>query len=273
LAVGIFPEEKEMLEGKRSIEKMGSIKFFDSNCSIGRRSIVNPHSFYDTAELLIAMKYYGIGRAMVYHSLGREYNPVEGNRMLMDEINDCNILYPIWCIMPHHTGEFPAPTELAEQLRTSGIKAVTLFPSERDQRFSLEPWSCGEMFSMLEEYRIIVMLGIDQTTWAEVYRLLKDFSELRLLLKGVGYDNNRILYPLMEKFPNLYIETSGVNAHLGIEDICKRFGAGRMVFGSGMPEFSGGAAVTLIYYAQISDEDKNAISNVNLDSLLRGVRL
>jgi predicted TIM-barrel fold metal-dependent hydrolase len=46
-----------------------------------------------------------------------------------------------------------------------------------------------------------------------------------------------------------------------------------MVFGTGMPVYSGGAAVSMINYARISEKEKRLIAHENMESLMEGVRL
>ena len=57
----------------------------------------------------------------------------------------------------------------------------------------------------------------------------------------------------------------------GIEDTVERFGASRLVFGSGMPNVSGASSVALLTYARISDEDKALIGSGNIKRLLSEV--
>ena len=82
--------------------------------------------------------------------------------------------------------------------------------------------------------------------------------------------NNQKL--ILKKHKNLYLETFGFKAQDGIEEVCKVFGAERLIFGSGMPESSGAAAVTMITYANISFEEKQMIASENLEKLLGGVK-
>jgi predicted TIM-barrel fold metal-dependent hydrolase len=252
---------------------METVNFFDSSCIVGRRNIVDPGSFYKTEDLVRKMEHYGVEKAMVYHSMAREYDPQTGNDMLMDEIKGYKQLYPVWVVMQHHTGEVPAPAELAVEMKRKGIKAVRMFPAPTDLNFSIAEWNCGELFSMLEKYRIPLFIGSDQINWNEVHALLKDHPQLRLVLTDVGYRCNRNLYATFEKFENIYIETFSYKVHRGIEEICKRFGAGRLIFGSGMPVYSAGSAASMIRYANISIKEKQMIAGENLEKLLGGVCL
>lgn len=249
------------------------LNFFDCSCIVGRRSLVNPGSFYRTAELLERMDRYGIGKALVYHASAREYDPACGNDALRQELPATSRLLPVWVILPHHTGEFPPPEQLAEQMKQHGVKAVRMFPGPAEQSFSMAEWSAGELLSFLEHYRIPLLLGANQLAWQELYQLCQSYRNLPLLLTDAGYRAARILYPLLESCPNLRLETYSYKVNDGIADICRRFGAERLVFGSGMPVFSGAAAVSMIQYAEIEQEEKRKIAEGNMLRLLEEVRL
>lgn len=246
------------------------LNFFDCDCSFGRRSVVNPGSFHKLEDLLEHLQFYGIERALVYHAMAREYDPAYGNDLLMKEIAGYGQLYPVWVVMPHHTGEFPAPAVLLEQLRRNNVRAVRMFPGDNDHAYSLAGWNSGELLSMLADQKIPLLIGMDQLNWNDLHALGNDYPGLVVILSGVGYGSDRNLYPLLRKFANLHIETIGYKPHNGIEEFCRLFGAQRLIFGSGMPVFSGGSAVSMINYARISDAEKQLITGGNLARLLSG---
>jgi len=252
---------------------MEPLMYFDCSCSIGMRGILYPDSFYKVADLLDRMKRYGIHKALVYHSMAREYNPVIGNKMLMEEIKNNPILLPVWVVMHHNTDEFPTPDDLLKQMKANNIKAVRMFPAPADQSYSIAEWNCGELLSVIEKHHIPLMLGLDQLGWNELHELCDNHPEMKLILTDVAYRMDRNAFALMKKFDNLFIETMGYKAHNGIEEMCSRFGAGRLVFGSSMPLLSGGAAVSMINYARISEDEKKMIAYKNMEDLLGGVLL
>jgi hypothetical protein len=251
---------------------MKALKFFDCNCRIGMRSIVNPGSFYKTEDLVGKMKYYGIEKALVYHSMAREYSPIIGNEMLTREIANFPSLYPVWIVMPHHTGEFPSPGILVEQLRKYNVRAVRMFPSQFEQNFSIAPWNCGELYTKLDAHRIPIFISLDQLSWNDIYELRSNYPKLRIILTEVNYRTDRNLYFIMEKFPNIFIEVSGYKVHHGIEEICRRYGAERLIYGSGMPVYTG-SSVSVIHYARISGLEKRKIAYENLNTILEEVTL
>ena len=251
---------------------MKPLKFFDCNAIVGKRRIKNPGSFYKTDELLRKMKYYGIENALVRHSLAVEYDPITGNQALTEEIKNHPNLNGTWIILPHHTGEFPNPLQLNKQLKENNIKTVAMYPKEH--MYSLYDWVCGEIFEMLEEYNIPLLINHDQIiNYKDLHELLTGHPNLRIILTDLHYNTGRNLYPLLNKFENLYIETIGFKVHNGIEDVCKKFGANRLIFGTCAPVYSGGAAIAMITYAQITNEEKSMIASGNLEKILKEVSL
>jgi len=195
-----------------------------------------------------------------------------GNHALPDELKNHPKLSGTWVLLPHHTGEFPTPAELKDQLRASNIKTVTMYP--KDHMYNLYEWVCGDLFDMLEECNIPLFINHDQIiNYKDLHEVLNCHPKLRIILTDLHYNTGRNLYPLLDKFNNLFIETIGFKVHGGIEDVCRKFGTGRLVFGTCAPVYSGGAAVAMITYAQISDDEKCMIASGNLERLLKEVRL
>jgi predicted TIM-barrel fold metal-dependent hydrolase len=64
------------------------------------------------------------------------------------------------------------------------------------------------------------------------------------------------------------IEISGYQPHRAIEEIAQRFGARRLLFGSGLPVFEPGSAVAMVTYAELPQDQKQMIAGGNLESLL-----
>ena len=221
------------------------------------------------------MDQYGIESAMVSHAVARELDPIAGNQMLMDEIADAPRLSPIWVLLPHHTREFPAPDELIAQMKAQNVRMATMFASTANYYFSLSEWNCGELYTALEAHQIPLLLAMGEfdPNLEGLYAILEKHPNLPLILTNVTYRVSRNLYPLMKRFPRLYVETFGFKGQDGIADLCEVFGAERMIFGSGMPVACGASAVAMITYSTISDSDKQKIASENLEALLGGVSL
>lgn len=247
------------------------VNFFDSNCVIGKRSIRRPGitgeaEFYSIEDLLAEMDYTGISDALVYHSLAKEYVPMLGNRRLMDEISGHERLHPCWVVMPNGTGEMPHPESLVSEMLECNVRAARIFPS--DHLFSLSDWCSAELLKELEKHRIATIIELDQIGWDGLHGFCSRYPNLPLIVTNLGYRINRYLYPLLEKFKNLHVETSAYQIHMGMRDICEKFGAERIIFGSRMPFFTPGPAVNMITYSLVSEKEKKMIAGGNLARLL-----
>jgi hypothetical protein len=215
------------------------------------------------------MKYFKIEEALVYHSVAREYSPMEGNEILMREIKDIATFHPCWVLCPHHTGLMSDAKTIISMMISRGVKAARLFPMNYD--FSLVEWICGDLLSLLEEHRIPVFINIEETNWKEIYEVCNLHPYLPLIITEVGAQPQYI-YPLFERFDNLYLEISCYLINRGIEDISQRFGAKRLIFGSGMPVRDPGSVLTTVRYSDVSEKGKNLIAGGNLRQLLESVR-
>jgi len=246
------------------------MKFFDCNCSIGRTNITNPGSF-DSPEILVKkMEEYGIGDALVYHAVARDHVPAEGNPLLDEITEKFTNIHPVWIIMPHYTGEFPEPEKLYSIMVGKKIKAVRIFPSAQRHNFSIKKYSLEPLMQMLSDYKVPLFVDIDEIGWENIDGFLEDYPGNPVVLCNTGYRSDRFLYPLMEKFSNLHIETSRFISNFGIEALCSRFGPERILFGTQMPLYTGAGAVYYIKNLELDQKDKEKIASQNLERLLGG---
>ncbi len=250
---------------------MDKMRFFDCNCSIGRIGYPHLLDIPDVSGLRREMKTAGIEEALVYHVLARDGHPPLGNTLLLEEIKGQAGLYPVWVLLPHHTGEMPPPERLLEEMKSKGVRAARVYPGRLHHSFTLAEWSSGELLTALETARLPLILDIEIVTWEEVHSLLQKYPQLPIVLANFTYRHNRFLYPLWERFDSLYIEISRFMGGGAIEDAVRRFGSRRILFGTNMPHYTGTAAVARLTYADISWDDKKAIAADNLDRILKEV--
>lgn len=245
------------------------MRFFDSNCCVGKLAVPLPAHYSGVAELAAAMERSGISDALVYHVLGKEYSPATGNQLILDEVREHPNLHPCWCVLPPHTGETPQLAELAGMMRAEGVRAVRVFP--KTHNWSLAEWSAGELLSTLEEHAIPLFIDFAETSCDQVYALCEKHPRLPVVLAGAPFRLSRLVYALLAMTTNLYIELSAFQLHHGIEDLCARFGARRLLFGTSAPHFNPAPSVMAVKYAGISEEEKALIASGNLQRLLDSV--
>lgn len=240
-------------------------ELFDCNVQIGRCGNPIPEYKMAAGDIVNHLRPMNINRALAYHAIAKELHPAEGNPTLLEESADLP-LYPCWVAMPHHTGEFPEPSELVCQMKLHNVRAVRLFPALHN--YSLDEWCAGELLTELEANRIPVLIESSQISMDKAASTLSNHPGLRLILLQPNYRSDRLIYPLLEKYENFMIETSYYVVCGGIEAICSKFGASHLVFGTGYPVYEPGAAISYITQADVSDEEKQMIACGNLERLL-----
>ncbi len=244
------------------------IVFFDCNCSFG--TIPRPAFQYArcASELLEEMDFCGISKGLVYHAGMRFSSPVIWNNGLLKQIKHEPRLIPTWAILPPQTGEMVNPQELFAEMKACGIQALRAFPQEH--RYCLDKLTFGSLFEVLIQYKIPLFA---KENILKLKDLLADFPDLTVVAMNQGpHSFERYLRPLLDAYPNLYVDTSYFITDGGIEEFCERYGPGRLLFGSGYPDNCRGGAVLHLLHADISEEAKKAIASDNLERLLNEAR-
>jgi predicted TIM-barrel fold metal-dependent hydrolase len=248
---------------------------FDVNCFLGRRAIHTPLPLPTTVpELLAEMDRLGIAEALVTHNMALDGHPWEGNQRLMREIAGQPRLHPCWMLLPT-TGEMPPPTRLVAEMRAQGVRAARMCPIQH--RYLFTEANVGDLLAALEAARIPLIVDFGMMAWSEEktdWRSLDDLCmrhpNLPLIVVGEGMAAPRRVYPLWQRHRNLLLETSYYQVHQGLSDIAERFGADKLLFGSGLPTREAGAPLMQLRYDFLSDADREAIGGGNLRRLLRG---
>lgn len=245
------------------------LKFFDCNCAFGPYR-TRVFRFARTAgELIEELDFSNIDRALVYHTAMRFDHPSVGNERVLKETAGNARLLPTWSLLPSQTRELPDTPSLLAAMRQSNVRALRLFPD--DHRYFLDEITWGDQLGVYSERRIPVFI------WAsldKIANLARSFPKLRIITGSQGSNPlDRYAWPLVERFPNLTFETSGYLVDGGIEEFCGRYGAARLIFGTGFPDNSSGAAMLALARAEINNDERLAIAATNLERLLAEVIL
>lgn len=243
----------------------GRLRYMDCNCQLGPFEEMEPPYFTEIDSLVAEMEYLGIESALVMHTWASRWSPARGNEKIDEMLADYDHLYPCYVGLPSATHELPDPGEFAENVRANH-GAVRLFPS--DHQFRLTPWCIGGLLAALEGESVPLMIDIKQTNWDEIAGILASFPDLPVVILDLYYRMNRYMYPLLEDHPNLHIETHTYQIPFGIEDVTRRFGPERLLFGTNLPVNEGGGALAQIAYSKLSDEHKQMVAGNNLRRLL-----
>jgi predicted TIM-barrel fold metal-dependent hydrolase len=253
------------------------VEVIDLDVSVGTAAGVGviPEHRATVTDLVNRLDQVGIHRAVAFHIVAREHAPRVGNQMLLKEIANSNRLIPAFVLLPPATEEQPAILDLVAEMVENGIRMVRLFPASglAGHRFALREWCIGPLLTALEEAGIPV--GIDfslfrrgEPPWDDIVEIASAHPDLRIALMDVQGRNNRTLYPLLERFPTVFIGSGGLNVHTGLEDVCRRFGAHRVFFSSGWPARSFGAARFTVDRSALSEAERRQVFSGTAHSLL-----
>jgi hypothetical protein len=248
---------------------------------VGRYSRYNPRSFYETERLLEELKYYGISDALIFHSLSMEHSPKPGNQYTLRESLKHPNLHPVWSFLPLSCGETSEPKVILENMRNANSRVARLFP--RRFYFDLEDLLLDGSFEVFAKHRIPVIIDFlgpphlssnmpSQIEWKKVFEVCQSYPDLPVIVSEFRTWSNRRMYQFMEKCPNLHVEISSLWSPFRlIEDLCRRFGAKRLIFGTRLPIRNPAGTLGMVNYSLISESEKRLIAGENLQKLMEAV--
>ncbi|HNQ35648.1 MAG TPA: amidohydrolase family protein [bacterium] len=252
------------------------LDWFDFNLYLGRPFRPVFGAVPDAAALQAELRRRGIGRALVWHIAQHDNFPGTGNRLLADELKGKNNLFGCWVVLPPQTGEIIGP-DFFPAMRRRRIRALRLFPESH--HFLLNRTVFGRFFDEVSERKIPVLLSTMKrgkgVGWPDIYSFLAEYPKLTCVLCDIGiWGVNRYTWPLLERYPKLYLETSCLALEAGGLDAgLARFGPERFLFGSGFPERYPEASQLPLVHAAVSESGRRLVAAGNAEKLLAEVEL
>jgi hypothetical protein len=246
-----------------------ALSFFDCNCMIGKRANRREGEPWSLEQLLADMKACGITDALVTHALSRDYDPVIGNQEISRLAAGINSLHCCWAIVPPSTGEIAPPDVFVREMLAKGVEAAIAYP--HTQNFSLSEWSLGPLLSVLELCRIPLLLPFGQCTWEEIEQLCGKHAGLPVIVTGLNYRQLRFLLPLWEKCRNLFVDLSWFSIHDGLAYLADHGVLRQVMFGTNYPLYQPGAAVAMVTYAHVKEEERKMVAGGTLRSMINGI--
>jgi len=244
------------------------LAFYDANVVVGRPRIQTLFAPVATpADLRSYLTTTGLAGALVWHWAQNDGHPEVGNALLEPFRGGAADVALCWGILPPGTDE---QAGLLERMRAARAGAVRLFP--QSHRYLLKRLVWGRLLDELSERRVPVLLSLEVAcSYEQAYELLADYPRLTCVLCDTGtWSMDRYTYPLLEHCPNLCLSTDMLSiTDGGVEGVVRRFGPGRLVFGTGFPRRYAEAAMLQLAHADIPEADRAAIASGNLQRLLR----
>ncbi len=243
--------------------------FFDAFTMAGPRARKHPAQPWKLDDILAEMDHCSISGALVASSMSITYDLLTENLRLCRQLEPHPQLFPIWNVMPHQTGEFPAPAELAPMMRDHDVRAVMVNPKTN----GWDPLAdhTGALFGSLQEQRIPVFLARGECdSYRDLDALLKRYPELPVVVTAVRWSEQRYLLPLLDTHPNLHLTFDNFQIHYGLEYLAATGHLDQCLYGSNAPMMAMGAHRAYVDYADIPDAAKAKIAGGNLIRLLKG---
>ncbi len=243
------------------------IALFDAHCGFGGAT-PGDTTRVSADELAAEMQRLGIARALV-RIVPEEMDSdiVDSSAQLSAACASHPFLLPCPVVVPNGGEGIPSEDEQIAQHARQGAGAVWIRPAA--DYWSLAEWASGPLFRALARRRMPVLVVESVVNVEQVGALAGAYPELRLLLAGASYRQQRVLRGLLRSFPNVYVVLGGAYCvHGGLEQFAAEFGAARVLFGTGFPRTEAMAAITYLMYSGLSEEEKQLIGSGNLERLL-----
>jgi predicted TIM-barrel fold metal-dependent hydrolase len=249
------------------------MRFFDCNVFYGLPTKRPLAPVATVEELLAAMDRAGVERALVWHILQHDASPQIGNQVLAEEIALHPRLVGCWTVAPNQGREYPPLQALFEEMKAARIVALRIFPDSH--RFLANEVSMGELFEQMVDQHVPLFVSLRRgMDWPGIYALLAEFPALTCVICDHGcWGMDRMFRPLLERYPNVHVDTAQYLLDGGIEALVADYGARRLLFGSGFPESYLGGMMMALKHARIPDEAKTAIAGGNLERIIEEAQL
>jgi predicted TIM-barrel fold metal-dependent hydrolase len=171
-------------------------------------------------------------------------------------------------VLPNQAHEFPTPDALFRQMREANVAALRAFPDSH--KFLLNEVAMGDLLMAMAARRVPLLLSVKRgIAWPAIYDLLAEIPDLTCVICDHGcWGEDRLFRPLLDRYPNVYVDTAQYLLDGGIEALVADYGARRLLFGSGFPESYFGGMMMALKHAQIPLAAKEAIAHGNLARLI-----
>ncbi len=237
---------------------------FDVNGSVGCPANARP-AFRTPADLLRHMDRLGIGRSIVFHIAARDYNPSHGNQKLLTELGPASDrLIPAFVIGPSLLYERGALAQLQQAVATRAVRAIRLCPGTL--RYPLMQVE-AVLAAIAEHHPVVLVDRHELGASGDLVPLAKQFPQISFIYTQTMWGHFATVLDLMQRCPNILVDTSWLHMGGAIELVIEKFGATRLVFGIG-PRAHNGASITELMDVPIAKTDRDLIAHGNLDRLL-----
>lgn len=222
------------------------------------------------AAMLTELDRYGIAAAVVTHSLATHHDPAAGNSRLVAEVADEPRLHACWTVLPPTCGEVPEGAELVSRALARGVAMLSARPHSHG--FDLAGPDLAPLLDAAAGHGLPLIVEPGEIGWSTLERIASAHPDLWLILSDVGYRELRRLCGLLARHPRVLVCTANLSGHLTLEYLVERFGAHRLVFGTGQPVRDPAEAVVRLLWSELDDAEVREIGGGTMRGLLGASR-
>lgn len=224
-----------------------------------------PHAEVDLSIEALAggMQARQVSRSLVTDTTAIFYDMTRGNDEAIELCSRHEPLTPVAVINPLR---YPSCLEEVTRCLEAGVQVFRLCPREHHYPFSGAVGPLRETLRHLEGARLLLvdLAGLPAPV---IGADMEDLLPVPTAVTVAGSELGTAIQAA-KNGRNLWIETSRLDAGGSVEAAVRHFGANRVIFGSGSPLRSLGSAVMSVQYAELSDADRTAIFEGNLQRVL-----
>jgi len=214
--------------------------------------------------LAAGMQARGVSQSLVTYTSAIFYNTALGNTQVMHLASQHQPLVPVAVANPM---DFPHCLEEINRCLDRGVRVFRLCPREHGYPFS---GSFGPLRAVLRKLETASLLLVD-VVGLPAPVIAADTEELLPCPTAFSVDGKSLstIIWAAKNGPNIWVETSRLDSGGAVEAAVEHVGASRVIFGSGSPLRSLGSAVMSVQYAELSEADRAAIFEGNVQRMLR----
>jgi predicted TIM-barrel fold metal-dependent hydrolase len=236
------------------------VPVFDAQICVGHSgSALSPAA--DRASLLAELDRHGVERALVYHAHAETFSPLRGNHLLEEWLGRDGRLLPLWAALPTEDS-----LAQLEALRSAGqLRAVRLVDAAG---LPFVDWTHGLLLEWLSDADIPLWIALPDVDPRDLVATLGGYPRLRVVLAGAHYSQTLLVRKLMTILPNTSLELSRYESLDAINDLVRRFGPQRLLYGSWYPRYAIGPVLYFAHHCGLPEAMLAQICAGNLDRLL-----
>ena len=242
-------------------------RLFACDAVIGRPQVPYPGPEPDLEDMSRRFGHFPIQRALVRSAAGYYAIHDLANQTLIRHLAGQDAYEGVYLIDPLDVQDH------LERLMQYRMRSVWMKPHNNYRPYSFFPWCCGELYKMLEEKKLPVLLEWGSFVPNELHEAMNAFPGMRVILLQVPrLGRLPMVESLMELHKELYVCLhTRFSVFGGYPALCSRFGSHRFVWGCGYPDAEEGAGVTGLFYSGLDQAALEAVAHGNIERLLSEV--